>query len=92
MSDIENLKKIKNSIELFNKQQQIDILKLFINNNVNISENSNGSFINLTEIDSTIISELEKYITFINTQNSNLNNIENKKKILENKFFDKPSS
>ena len=92
MSDIENLKKIKNSIELFNKQQQIDILKLFINNNVNISENSNGSFINLTEIDSTIISELEKYITFINTQNSNLNNFENKKKILENKFFDKPSS
>lgn len=92
MSDIENLKKIKNSIELFNKQQQIDILKLFINNNVNISENSNGSFINLTEIDSTIINELEKYITFINTQNSNLNNFENKKKILENKFFDKPSS
>ena len=80
MSDIENLKKIKNSIELFNKQQQIDILKLFINNNVNISENSNGSFINLTEIDSTIINELEKYITFINTQNSNLNNFENKKK------------
>ena len=92
MSDIENLKKIKNCIEIFNKQQQTDILKLLIKNNVNISENSNGSFINLTELDNQIINELEKYITFINTQNNNLNNFENQKKILENEFFDKPDS
>jgi hypothetical protein len=89
MTDIEKLKKIKNNIELFNKQQQIDILKLFIKNNVNISENLNGSFINLTEVDYKTIIELEKYIEFIDTQNNNLNNLEDKKKNLEIEFFDK---
>ena len=49
MPDIELLNKIKNTVELFNKQQQLEILKLFINNSVNISENSNGTFINLSD-------------------------------------------
>ena len=51
MNTVEYLKKTKNIIEQFNKQQQLDILKLFISNNVKVSENSNGCFINLTELD-----------------------------------------
>lgn len=88
MVDIENLKKVKNNIENFNKQQQIDILKLLVKNNTNISENLNGTFINLSELDYSIILELQNYIDFVNTQDKNLNNVEIKKKILEKQFFE----
>jgi len=88
MIDIENLKKMKNNIQTFNKQQQIDILKLLVKNNTNISENLNGTFINLSELDYSIILELQNYIDFVNTQDKNLNNVEIKKKILEKQFFE----
>ena len=88
MIDIENLKKVKNNIENFNKQQQKEKLKLLVKNNTNISENLNGTFINLSELDYSIILELQNYIDFVNTQDKNLNNDEIKKKILEKQFFE----
>lgn len=89
MSDIEYLKKTKECIETFNKQQQLDILQLLISNNVNISENSNGSFVNLTDLDNSIMIKIQEYIDFVNTQNLNLSKIENEKNSIEKKFFDK---
>ena len=89
MSDIEYLKKTKECIETFNKQQQLDILQLLISNNVNISENSNGTFINLTDLDNSIMIKIQEYIDFVNTQNQNLSKIENEKTSIEKKFFDK---
>ena len=92
MPDIEILKKIKNTIEEFNKQQQLDILKIFINNSINISENSNGTFINLTEIDDNIIEKLQEYIDFIETQNNKLSNLELQKQNIHDNFFNKKST
>ena len=82
MTNIEYLKQLKNIIEEFSKTQQVDILKLLTKHQVNISENSNGSFVNLSDIDNKIIVEIQEYIDFINTQDSNLNKVENKKKNL----------
>lgn len=87
MTNIEYLKQLKNIIEEFSKTQQIDILKLLTKHSVNISENSNGSFVNLSDIDNKIILEIQEYINFINAQDTNLNTVENKKKILEKEFF-----
>ena len=87
MTDIESLKKIKDTIEQYNKQQQLDILKIFIDNSVNVSENLNGTFINLTEVDNKIIKQVQEYINFINIQNIKLNNIETTKKDIESSFF-----
>ena len=91
MSSIEYLKKIKESIETFNKQQQLDILQMLIDNNINISENSNGTFINLSDIDNSIILKLQEYIDFVNTQNIKLSSIETQKQNIEKRFFDKKS-
>lgn len=88
MSDIEYLQKIKNTIEKFNKQQQVDILKIFIENNINISENSNGTFINLTDIDKNVLIKVQNYINFINQQNDKLDDIEFEKLKIEKNFFD----
>lgn len=87
MTNIEYLKQLKNIIEEFSKTQQVDILKLLTKYSVNISENSNGSFVNLSDIDNKIIIEIQEYIDFINTQDSNLDKVENKKKVLEKEFF-----
>lgn len=92
MTNIEILKSIKNTIEKLNKQQQIEILKLLINDSINISENSNGTFVNLTEIDDAIIFKMQEYINFIKTQDNNLSNIEVEKKQIENNFFNKKNT
>ena len=91
MSSIEYLKKIKESIETFNKQQQLEILQMLIDNNINISENSNGTFINLSDIENSIMFKLQEYIDFVNTQNIKLSSIEIEKQNIEKKFFDKKS-
>jgi hypothetical protein len=89
MTDIENLKKMKDIIEQYEKQQHIDILKIFIDNSVNITKNSNGSFINLTDVDINIINKLQDYINFVNIQNIKLTDIETTKKDIESSFFKK---
>ena len=89
MSDIETLQKIKDIVEQYNKQQQLDILKIFIEDSVNISENLNGTFINLTDIQDSTIKKIQEYINFINIQNIKLTNIETTRKDIENTFFDK---
>ena len=89
MCSIETLKKIKDSIEKFNKQQQLDILKLFTMSNVKISENSNGCFINLTELEESIVLQIQEYITFVNAQDAKLTNIETTKRNIELEFFNK---
>jgi hypothetical protein len=89
MSDIECLQKIKDVVEQYNKQQQLDILKIFIKDSVNISENSNGTFINLTDIQDLTIKKIQEYINFINIQNIKLTDIETTRKDIESSFFDK---
>tara|TARA_E500000178_G_C16954687_1_gene723064 strand:- start:1088 stop:1360 length:273 start_codon:yes stop_codon:yes gene_type:complete len=87
MNKIEELQKIKEIIENLSKNQQIDILKIFIEDNINISENSNGSFINLSEISITTLEKIKDYLNFINKQDNNLQLIEQKKTNLEKKYF-----
>ena len=82
-----SLTSTKKAIESLNKTRQIEILKIFLKNNVNISENNNGTFINLTELDNTIIEKLDKYISYVNEQENQLNEVENEKTRLENIFF-----
>ena len=57
MSSIEYLKKIKESIETFNKQQQLDILQMLIDNNINILQ----CFVrNLTKLN-LLVDHINKY-------------------------------
>jgi len=88
MVDIERLQTIKDTVELFNKQQQIEVLKLFIKNNTNMSENNNGTFINLTEIEDYTITDLEKYIIFVKAQHNQLLTMEQEKDSIIKEFFD----
>lgn len=87
MNNTDELIKIKEIIENLSKNQQIDILKILIEDSSNISENNNGSFVNLSEISITTLEKIKDYLNFINKQDNNLQIIEDKKNNLEKKFF-----
>lgn len=64
-----NLIKLKNDIEKLPKEKHIEILNiLYKKNNVNISENNNGTFINLSTIDEKTIQELKAYVLYLQEQ------------------------
>ena len=86
--DIQDLNKLKTKIELLDKKDQINILQLFKkHNNILLNENSNGTFININDIDKLLYDELLKYISYIEMQKQYINKDEEKKNILEETYF-----
>ncbi len=87
MIPIERLENIKEKIENMNNSYQIEILKLLVQEKAIISENNNGSFLNLTEVDIGIINKLDEYINFVYKQQNLLETVEVKKDNIKDKFF-----
>ena len=63
MTRINNLKSKKHFVEIY---------KIIKDNNVTYSQNTNGVFINLTNIDDTILDKIVKYLNYIETRNSEI--------------------
>lgn len=84
---VNNLKSLKDKIEYVNTFHQIEILRIFNDNNVCITENKNGIFINLTYVDSSILDKVYKYLTYVNKQEDQLNEIEEEKQKIASSFF-----
>tara|TARA_B110000008_G_scaffold274604_1_gene310647 strand:- start:294 stop:563 length:270 start_codon:yes stop_codon:yes gene_type:complete len=87
MSALDLKKKIENLDEIHHKK----ILEIFLNNNIHVSENRNGCFINISNLDKVIVNKLNDYITYIDAQEEDLNDIEQKKKELSKDYFKKQS-
>ena len=67
---------------------QLEVLRIIKNTeNVNISENKNGSFINLTELPKEVLTKLDSYIIYVNEQQKTLTDLEKEKNRLANTFF-----
>ena len=81
------LNNIKDIIEGFEKEQQIQILRIFKVRHININENKNGVFINLTNLDPKSIEELELFINHLKTQDKILSTNENVKTTYIETFF-----
>jgi hypothetical protein len=83
-----SLNTIKEKIEKMDKYHQIEILRILSNcTEVTLNENNNGTFINLTELSTETIKELEKYTDYVNEQQKQLKDVEKEKEQLEEKFF-----
>ena len=65
------------------------ILTIIQNNNMVFSENKNGVFINMNNLNDTCLNEIEKYLTYIDNQNKNIENVEKIKNEFKNDFFHK---
>lgn len=82
------LVRIKEEIELLNKPRQIEVLKVFLNKDISATENKNGVFINLSMVNSEIISEIEKKLGYFKEQDSTLEEMEIIKQEFQDNFFD----
>ena len=85
--DNNRLKYIRDSIEKLDKNNHVDILRIFMKKDIYINENKNGVFINLTDLSNDIIDEIETYINYVNEQKIDFDHIEKQKDELENKYF-----
>lgn len=84
----ETLNFIKQTIENMDKVHHIEILKLLESqDDVNLNENNNGTFINLTDLKKQTIKKLQDYIKYFKKQQNQLINLEDQKKQIENCFF-----
>ena len=85
--DYNKLQIIKNKVENMDIINQKEILNILKENNINISENNNGCFVNLSILNEEILNKLELYIEYFNVQQNNLTTIEDEKTNIKNEFF-----
>lgn len=85
---MDRLHYIKDAIEVMpvcHHKQLLHILNK--ETSVIFSENNNGVFINLTDLDENIICKLEGYIKYVNKQHVQLMAVENQKNNIKDSFF-----
>jgi len=87
---VSELNYIRENIENMNKFNQIEALRiLYKTNEVTLNENKYGVHINLSELNNEILEDLSNFIKYVNTQEKNLNSIEQQKESYRNTYFTK---
>ena len=82
-----SLEVLKKQIEALNENRQSDILEVFIKHNVVVTENNNGSFINLTLVIDECLAEINKYLSYVVIQENDLMKDEMEKDQYKSDFF-----
>ena len=85
--DFLKINSIRDKIEAMSKFNQIEVLRILTKHNVTINENKYGIHINLSELEDVILEELLVYIKYVNTQEVELNNIEQQKQSYKDIYF-----
>jgi len=87
---VSELNYLRESIENMNKFNQLGVLRIMYKfKDVTLNENKYGIHINLSELKKEVLDELSIYVKYVNTQESNLNSIEQQKEEYRNIFFNK---
>jgi len=82
------LEALKNKIEKMSKTHHIEILKIFKQfSNVKLNENKSGVYINLCFLPEEPLHEIQKYIRYIEIQESSIMSVETQKAEYKNTFF-----
>lgn len=85
---VSELNYIREAIENMNKFNQVEILRIFNKyKDVILNENKYGIHINLSELNKNVLDELTLYIKYVNTQENNLNSVEQKKEDYKKTYF-----
>jgi hypothetical protein len=83
----DSLKMLRDNIELLPEFHQIEILRILHSNHITFSENKNGVFVNLSYVNYDVIHKINEYVTFVNKQETQLCEFEEKKILLSNQYF-----
>ena len=82
---------MKEVIENMSRYHQIEVLRVLQSHpNVKLSENKNGTFVNLTEQPPEVLAALEHYMKYVAAQQNELNTVEVEKLRIEQTFFTAP--
>lgn len=85
--NIDALKYLRDKIETLTVFHQTEILRILQLNKVTFSENKNGVFVNLTYVSEDVIKKINDYIMYVDKQELQLNEVEEKKIVLSNQYF-----
>lgn len=83
------LMSLKDGIENMPVVHQIEILRILHSKNTQINENKNGVFVNISRLNSDILTQLYDYMKYVINQEKQLNEVEEQKQHLTKEFFDK---
>lgn len=85
---IDELSAMKTRIETMSKTHHIEILKILKRfPAVKLNENKSGVFINLNYLPEEATDELQKYIDYIDAQESEIMTVESRKEEYKNAYF-----
>ena len=85
--NINKLKILKQTIESMDSVHHPKILEILKNNNIHVSSNRNGCFINMNHFTDNINDQLNDFINYINIQEKTLGAVENAKKDIKDVYF-----
>ena len=83
----DSLKILRDNIELLSEFHQIEVLRILHSNHITFSENKNGVFVNLSYVNFDVMNKINEYVTFVNKQETQLYEFEEKKTLLANQYF-----
>ncbi len=88
MEKKKELENLRDQIDKLTKEKQIEILRIIKDSKCSnhMSENKNGVFINMLELDDYLISNIQNQIIFWKKNEEKLIEDENKKNVLINQF------
>lgn len=75
---LEQLENIKKKIELLSLHEKIEIFKIIKENNINYTQNKNGIFVIMNNIDPSLIEKIESFLVFLNDTKKRTKEIEEK--------------
>jgi hypothetical protein len=83
------MRELKEEIEGMTKYHQTHVLRILRNCSAKdfLSENQNGTFVNMTSLQQTCINELRRYSKYVKEQQQTLRAGEREKQRIENEFF-----
>ena len=87
MTEITDLKRLRDNIEKMERIHQIHIFKILKENQIEFTENSNGVFVNMTLLDDTTLKQINNFIKYVNLQQKQLESIEDIKAQYQKEFY-----
>ncbi len=82
-----NLVSLRDKIEKLEKKQHVEIVRIIQNNSIDFTENRNGIFLNMKNLTTKCVNEIEKYLKYIDIQKKQIEYDENTKAQYANTFF-----
>uniref|UniRef100_A0A6C0EMH8 NET domain-containing protein n=1 Tax=viral metagenome TaxID=1070528 RepID=A0A6C0EMH8_9ZZZZ len=87
MTDINELKRLRDHIEIMDSIHQVHIFKILKQNQIEYTENNNGVFINMTLLNNDTLKHIGNFIKYVDLQQKQLESVEDIKAKYQKEFY-----